>query len=85
ELSMPKVAAVMMSGWLLATSFSEQLAALFSSFASLQIAPGARVDMAQAAQKYGALFHHMVWLGLASAVLALLLSPLLRRWMHGVR
>jgi len=85
ELSMPKVAAVMMSGWLLATSFSEQLAALFSSFASLQIAPGARVDMAQAAEKYGGLFHHMVWLGLASAVLALLLSPLLRRWMHGVR
>ncbi len=34
ELTMPKVAAVMMSGWLLATSFSEQLAALFSSFAS---------------------------------------------------
>jgi len=85
ELSMPKVVAVMMSGWLLATSFSEQLAALFSSFASLQIAPGARVDMAQAADKYGSLFYHMVWLGLASAALALVVSPLLRRWMHGVR
>jgi len=85
ELTMPKVAAVMMSGWLLATSFSEQLAAVFSSFASLEIKPGARVNMAEAAEKYGSLFHSMIWLGLASAVLALLLSPLLRRWMHGIR
>jgi POT family proton-dependent oligopeptide transporter len=85
ELTMPKVAAVMMSGWLLATSVSEQLAALFSRFASLDIKPGEHLDMALAAAKYGPLFHNMVWLGLASAVLALALSPLLRRWMHGIR
>lgn len=85
ELTMPKVAAVMMSGWLLASSFSEQIAALFSRFASLAIKPGERIDMALAAQKYGSLFHDMVWFGLASAALALLVSPLLRRWMHGIR
>jgi POT family proton-dependent oligopeptide transporter len=85
ELTMPAVAAVMMGGWLLAMSFSEQLAALFSSFASLDLPPGAPVNMAEAAERYGSLFHGMVWLGLGSAVFALLLSPLLRRWMHGVR
>lgn len=85
ELTMPKVAAVMMSGWLLATSVSEQLAALFSRFASLDIKPGEKIDMALAAAKYGPLFHNMVWLGLGSAALALALSPLLRRWMHGIR
>jgi len=85
ELTMPKVAAVMMSGWLLATSFSEQLAAVFSSFASLQLKPGERVDMAMAAEKYGSLFHDMVWVGLASGALALMLRPALRRWMHGLR
>jgi len=58
---------------------------MFSSFTSLQIQPGARVDMALAAEKYGNVFYEMVWLGLASAALALLLRPLLRRWMHGVR
>jgi len=41
--------------------------------------------MAEAASKYGSLFHSMVWLGLGSALLALALSPLLRRWMHGIR
>jgi len=85
ELTMPKVAAVMMSGWLLATSFSEQLAAAFSSLASLQIEPGAHVNLAQAAQRYGGLFALMVWVGLASAALAVALLPLLRRWMHGLR
>jgi POT family proton-dependent oligopeptide transporter len=85
ELTMPKVAAVMMSGWLLASSLSEQLAAVFSKFASLEIKPGQQIDMAQAAAKYSTLFHDMVWVGLGSAVLALLLSPLLRRWMHGIR
>jgi POT family proton-dependent oligopeptide transporter len=84
ELTMPKVAAVMMSGWLLATSFSEQVAAGLSSLASLEIQPGAQVNLAEAAVKYGALFHNMIWLGLASAGLALALSPLLRRWMHGI-
>ncbi len=85
ELTMPKVAAVMMSGWLLATSFAEQAAAVFSSLASIEIKPGTQLDMAQAADKYGSLFQNMVWLGLASALLALCLSPLLRRWMHGIR
>ena len=85
ELTVPSVAAVMMSAWLLATSFSEQLAALFSSFASLDIKPGEKIDVAVAAGKYGSLFHNMVWLGLASGVFALLLIPLLKRWMHGIR
>jgi len=85
ELTMPKVAAVMMSGWLLATSFSEQLAAIFSSFASLDIKPGEKLDFAVAADKYSGLFLNMIWLGLASAVLALALTPLLKRWMHGIR
>jgi POT family proton-dependent oligopeptide transporter len=85
ELTVPGVAAVMMSAWLLATSFSEQLAALFSSFASLDIKPGAAIDVAAAARKYGDLFHNMIWLGLISGVFALSLTPLLRRWMHGIR
>jgi proton-dependent oligopeptide transporter, POT family len=85
ELTMPKVAAVMMSGWLLATSFSELLAALFSRFASLEIKPGEQIDMAAAAAKYTSLFQSMVWVGLGSAVIAIALSPLLRRWMHGIR
>ena len=80
ELSLPAVSSLMMGAWLLATSFSEQVAAVLSSLAALEVKPGEQVDRAQAALKYGSLFEQMVWVGVGSAVLALLCAPLLRRW-----
>jgi POT family proton-dependent oligopeptide transporter len=82
ELSVPSVVGLMMGAWWLGTSFSEQLAAIFSSFAALDIAPGEQVDLTQAAAKYGALFQKMVVLGLGTACLALLATPLLKRMMR---
>lgn len=85
QLSVASVVSVMMGAWFLATSFSEQLAALFGSFASLDIPRSGVIDVAVARLKYGALFEHMVLLGLASALVALALVPLIRRWMHGLK
>ena len=59
--------------------------ALFSSFAALDIGEGEKIDFAVAKLKYGALFDHMLWLGLGAALVALLLSPVIKRWMHGVK
>ena len=85
QLSVPSVVGFMMGAYWLATSLSEQAAALFGSFAALDIAEGAKIDIADAKLKYGSLFDHMLWLGLGAAVVALLLSPLIKRWMHGVK
>ena len=85
DLSVPAVVGVMMGAWWLATSFSEQGAAMLGSLAALDIPPGGEIYFSDAVQKYGSLFGHMVWLGLGSAVFALLLTPLMRRWMHGVK
>jgi len=85
QLSVPAVVGLMMGAYWLATSFSEQAAALFGSFAALDIPEGAKIDIVDAKLKYGMLFDHMVWLGLAAAVVAVLLSPLIKRWMHGVK
>jgi len=41
--------------------------------------------MAVATAKYGTLFQQMVWLGLGAAVLALLVTPVVKRWMQGVK
>ena len=46
---------------------------------------GGAIDMAVAAAKYGDLFRLLLWTGLGSALLFLLLAPLLRRMMHGVK
>jgi POT family proton-dependent oligopeptide transporter len=85
QLSVASVVGLMMGAYWLATSLSEQAAAMFGSFAALDIPEGAQIDIAVAKLKYGALFDHMLWLGLAAALAALLLSPLIKRWMHGVR
>ncbi|MEO6227064.1 MAG: peptide MFS transporter [Thermomonas sp.] len=85
QLSVAKVVGLMMGGFWLATAYSEVLAAQFGKLASLDIPEGGTIDMAQAAAKYGDLFQLLLWIGLGSALLFLLLAPLLQRMMHGVK
>ena len=85
QLSVRSVVSLMMGTWFLATAFSETLAAQFAKVASLEIPEGTAIDMAEAGAKYADLFWLMMWIGLGCGVLALLISPLLKRWMHGVK
>jgi POT family proton-dependent oligopeptide transporter len=85
QLSVARVVGLMMGGFWLATAYSEVLAAQFGKLASLDIPEGGAIDMIDAASKYGGLFQLMLWIGLGSALVFLLLTPLLRRWMHGVK
>ena len=85
QLSVARVVGLMMGGFWLATAYSEMLAAQFGKLAALDVPEGGAIDMAVAAAKYGELFRLLLWVGLGSALLFLLLSPLLRRMMHGVR
>ena len=81
ELSVPAVVGLTMGAYWLGSSFSEQLMAIFSSLAALDTGPGAQVDFAQAAARYGGLFNKMIVLGLGAGVVALLMEPVVRRWM----
>ena len=85
QLSVARVVGLMMGGFWLATAYSEMLAAQFGKLASLDVPAGAAIDMPGAAAKYGELFQLLLWIGLGSALLFLLLAPLLRRMMHGVK
>ena len=85
QLSVPRVASLMMGTWFLATAFSETLAALFGKLAAIDIPEGATLDMADAGAKYAHLFWLMMWIGIGFAVLAFVVAPLLRRMMHGVK
>jgi POT family proton-dependent oligopeptide transporter len=85
QLSVPQVAGLMMGAWWLGTSFSEQLASILGKLAALDVPADGQIDMAVATAKYGTLFQQMVWLGLGAAVLALLVTPVVKRWMQGVR
>jgi proton-dependent oligopeptide transporter, POT family len=85
QLSVARVASLMMGTWFLATAFSETLAAAFGKLAAIDIPEGATLDFATAGAKYAHLFWLMTWIGIGFAVLALLAAPLLRRMMHGVK
>ena len=85
QLSVARVVGLMMGAFWLATAFSEVLAAQFGKIASLDLPEDGTIDAAVAAAKYHDLFSLLMWIGVGCGVGFLLLSPLLKRWMHGVR
>ena len=88
QLSVPRVASLMMGTWFLATAFSELLAAKLGTLASIAD-PGAIAEhspaWASAATTYGDYFWSLALGGLACTALAALALPLLNRGMHGVK
>jgi len=82
ELSVPRVVGLMMGMWLLATAFSETLAAQFGKLAAVDIPEGQTWDIAQAAAGYADLFWLMMWIGLGCAAMALVAAPALKRMMR---
>lgn len=85
QLSVPRVVSLMMGGWFLGTSYSEVLAAQLGKLSAIEIPEGATLDIAAALSKYDQLFLFSAWIGLGCGLAVLLLAPLLRRWMHGVK
>ncbi|WP_439107169.1 peptide MFS transporter [Congregibacter sp.] len=84
KLAAPSVVGVMMGSWFLATAYSEFVAAQLAKLAALETSGGSVTDTTAALTSYGDLFGNLLWLGLGVGVLMLLLSPLLRRMMHGI-
>lgn len=85
QLSVARVAGLMMGTWFLATAFSEVLAAQFGKLASIEIPEGEAINLVEAASKYADLFWLMTALGIGCAVAAGLAIPLVRKLMHGVK
>jgi POT family proton-dependent oligopeptide transporter len=85
QLSVAKVVGLMMGGFWLATAYSEVLAASFGKLASIEIPEGGAIDVIDAAGRYAHLFQLMLWIGIGSAMVFLVITPLLKRWMHGVK
>lgn len=84
KLSVPSVVGVMMGSWFLATAYSEFVAAQLAKLAAIDTVDGGVTDIGAALDSYTALFNDLLWVGLGVGLLLLLISPLLRRMMHGV-
>jgi len=85
QLSIPRVVGVMMGAFWLATAYSEVIAAQLGKLASLDLPEGTTLNFAEAAAKYADLFTLSAWIGVGAGVAYLVLTPLLRRGMNGLR
>lgn len=84
KLAVPSVVGVMMGSWFLATAYSEFVAVQLAKLAAIETDSGSVTDTAAALTTYSELFTNLLYLGLGVGALMLLLSPLLRRMMHGI-
>ncbi len=84
KLAVPSVVGVMMGAWFLATAYSEFVAAQIAKLAAVPTEGGAIADVSAALASYTALFNDLMWVGLAVGGIVLLLSPFLKKLMHGV-
>jgi len=84
KLAVPSVVGVMMGAWFLATAYSEFVAAQISKLAAIDTSGGQVTDIGAALASYTELFNSLLWVGLAAGGILLLISPLLRKMMHGI-
>jgi proton-dependent oligopeptide transporter, POT family len=84
KLAVPSVVGVMMGAWFLATAYSEFVAVQLSKLAAIETVDGAVTDIGAALASYTDLFGGLMYVGLGVAVLLLLISPLLKKMMHGI-
>jgi POT family proton-dependent oligopeptide transporter len=84
KLSIGRVVGVSMGTWFLATALSETVATRLGKMAAVNTHGGEVVDSVGALATYTQLFEFLMYVGLGVGAFVLLVSPLLRRGMHGV-
>ncbi len=84
KLSIGNVVGVSMGTWFLATALSETVATRIGKMAAIDTSGGEALDMAAALATYTQLFEFLMWFGIGMGVFMILISPLLKRLMHGI-
>tara|TARA_R110002096_G_scaffold29497_13_gene88821 strand:+ start:16432 stop:18246 length:1815 start_codon:yes stop_codon:yes gene_type:complete len=84
KLSIGSVVGVSMGTWFLATALSETVATRIGKMAAIDTTAGESADVAVALASYTELFSFLMWFGLVAGAIMILISPILRRWMHGI-
>ncbi len=84
KLSIGNVVGVSMGTWFLATALSETVATRLGRLAAIDTSGGEAQDIGQSLATYTSLFEFLMWFGIGTGVFMLIISPILRRWMHGI-
>jgi proton-dependent oligopeptide transporter, POT family len=84
KLSPSKIMGFMMGVWFLATASSEFIAGVLANVAAIDTSAGEAPDLMVAKASYLDLFEYLFYTGVGIGVLLLILSPLIKKLMHGV-
>jgi POT family proton-dependent oligopeptide transporter len=85
KLSPHRIVSTVMGAWFLATAASSFVGAIISQFVSVGEEGGGSTVIpppSETVDVYGSLFQVIAYLGIGSGVFCLILSPILKRWMH---
>lgn len=85
KLSPARIVGFMMGVWFLATAGAEYVSVLLANLASIETVGGEVTDVVAATNSYIALFNKLFIVGLIVGVFLLVISPLIKRLMHGVK
>ena len=84
KLSIGSVVGVSMGTWFLATALPETVATRIGKMAAIDTSAGESADVAVALASYTELFSFLMWFGIIAGAFMVLISPILKRWMHGI-
>ncbi len=85
KLSVDRVVGLMMGVWFLSSSVAHIAAGFIAQATSSETVAGVVTDPAQALQNYADIFGTIGWTGVAVGVVLLVMSPLLKKGMAGIR
>lgn len=85
KLAIHRVVGLSMGVWFLATALSETLAMRLGKLAAIDTHSGEVGSISENLLIYTQLFEFLTWIGIGTGAAILLISPLLKRGMHGVR
>lgn len=84
KLSPARIVGFMMGVWFLATASSEFIASVLANIASVDTTNGMAPDLNLAKESYLKLFEYLFYTGLGFGLLLLIISPIIKKLMHGV-
>ncbi len=85
KLSIHNVVGVSMGAWFLATALAETVATRLGRMAAIDMSGGEAQDIGAAVATYNQLWEFLMYAGLIAGAFMIVISPLLKRWMHGIR
>ncbi|KKC26440.1 peptide MFS transporter [Sphingomonas sp. SRS2] len=85
KLSIVRVVGLMMGLWFLSISCAQYVAGVVAQFASVETVGGQVTNLKVSLETYAAVFETIGFISIGIAVVLLFVSPLIKRFMHGVQ